>query len=117
MVARRGLDCTLYQLAGDALPSTSHWGNMAKAREWGFKISDNMRVCRNIAQIDEYIAHWDTERKRLPFPTDGVVVKVNRYDDRRKLGSTAKAPRWAVAYKCCWPARPSSVPRSTTPSR
>ncbi len=99
VVARRGLDCTLYQLAGDALPSTSHWGNMAKAREWGFKISDNMRVCRNIAQIDEYIAHWDTERKRLPFPTDGVVVKVNRYDDRRKLGSTAKAPRWAVAYK------------------
>ena len=67
--------------------------------QWGFKISDNMRVCRNIAQIDEYIAHWDTERKRLPFPTDGVVVKVNRYDDRRKLGSTAKAPRWAVAYK------------------
>ncbi len=99
VVARRGLDCTLYQLAGDALPSASHWGNMAKAREWGFKISDNMRVCRNIAQIDEYIAHWDTERKRLPFPTDGVVVKVNRYDDRRKLGSTAKAPRWAVAYK------------------
>ncbi len=99
VVARRGLDCTLYQLAGDALPSASHWGNMAKAREWGFKISDNMRVCRNIAQIDEYIAHWDTERKRLPFPTDGVVVKDNRYDDRRKLGSTAKAPRWAVAYK------------------
>ncbi len=99
VVARRGLDCTLYQLAGDDLPSHSHWDNMRKAREWGFKISDYMRICRNRQQIDEFIAYWDTERKRLPFPTDGVVIKVNRDEDRRKLGSTAKAPRWAVAYK------------------
>lgn len=99
VVARRGLDCTLYQLAGDDLPSHSHWDNMRKAREWGFKISDYMRICRNRSQIDEFIAYWDTERKRLPFPTDGVVIKVNRDEDRRKLGSTAKAPRWAVAYK------------------
>jgi len=99
VVARRGLDCTLYQLAGDDLPSHSHWDNLAKAREWGFKISDHMRICRNRQQIDDFIAYWDTERKRLPFPTDGVVIKVNRDEDRRKLGSTAKAPRWAVAYK------------------
>ena len=99
VVARRGLDCTLYQLAGDDLPYDSHWENLQKAREWGFKISNEMRICRSIAQVDEFIAHWDEARSRLPFPTDGVVVKVNRYADRRALGSTAKAPRWAVAYK------------------
>ena len=99
VVARRGLDCTLYQLAGDKLPYQSHWENLQKAREWGFRISDKMRICRSVGQIDEYISYWDEARKQLPFPTDGVVVKVNRYDDRRALGSTAKAPRWAVAYK------------------
>ncbi|HCP57752.1 MAG TPA: DNA ligase (NAD(+)) LigA, partial [Alistipes obesi] len=86
-------------LAGDDLPYDSHWENLQKAREWGFKISNEMRICRSIAQVDEFIAHWDEARSRLPFPTDGVVVKVNRYADRRALGSTAKAPRWAVAYK------------------
>ncbi len=99
VVARRGLDCTLYQLAGDALPHASHWENMEAAREWGFKISDNMRICRNREQITKYIEYWDSERKALPFPTDGVVVKVNRYADRRALGATSKAPKWAVAYK------------------
>ncbi len=99
VVARRGLDCTLYQLAGDNLPCDSHWGSLEAARRWGFKISDAMSVCRNTEQIDEYISHWDTARKALPFPTDGVVIKVNRFSDRRALGFTAKAPKWAVAYK------------------
>ena len=99
IVARRGLDCTLYQMAGDALPFDSHWENLNKAREWGFKVSEHARICRSAAEIDDFIAYWNDERKRLPFPTDGVVIKVNRYADQRALGSTAKAPRWAVAYK------------------
>lgn len=99
IVAKRGLDCTLYQLAGDALPFDSHWENLNKAREWGFKVSEHARICRSANEIDEYIAYWNDERKRLQFPTDGVVIKVNRYADQRALGSTAKAPRWAVAYK------------------
>ena len=99
VAARRGLDCTLYQLAGDELPSDSHWENMQRARTWGFKVSDAMRICRTAGEIDAYINHWDDARRGLPFPTDGVVVKVNRYDVRRALGTTAKAPKWAVAYK------------------
>lgn len=99
VVARRGLDCTLYQLAGDNLPYASHWDNINKAREWGFKVSEHMRICRSVDEIDAYIRHWDEARKHLPFPTDGVVIKVNRYADQRALGFTAKAPRWAVAYK------------------
>ena len=99
VVAKRGLDCTLYQLAGDNLPFDSHWDNINKAREWGFKISEYMRICHTVDEIDEYIRYWDEGRKHLPFPTDGVVIKVNRYADQRALGFTAKAPRWAVAYK------------------
>ena len=72
---------------------------MQKAREWGFKISDQMRICRSAEEIDAYIAHWDEARRELPFPTDGVVIKVNDFGVRRQLGFTAKAPKWAVAYK------------------
>ena len=99
VVAKRGLDCTLYQMAGENLPFGSHIENLTKAREWGFKVSKEMRVCRSVAEIDEYISHWDEARKHLPFATDGVVIKVNDYANQRALGFTAKSPRWAVAYK------------------
>ncbi|WP_295936527.1 NAD-dependent DNA ligase LigA [uncultured Alistipes sp.] len=99
VVAKRGLDCTLYQMAGNDLPFTTHWQSLEKAREWGFKVSDAARICRSIADIDAFIAHWDEARHALPFPTDGIVVKVNDFNIRRQLGFTAKAPKWAVAYK------------------
>ena len=99
IVARRGLDCTLYQLAGDNLPFSTHIENLEAARRWGFKISDHTAVCRSREEIERFIAYWDSERKNLPYATDGVVIKVNSYAHQRQLGSTAKAPRWAVAYK------------------
>ena len=99
VVARRGLDCTLYQLAGDDLPFATHWESLQKAREWGFKVSEHTRICRSEAEIDAFIAHWDEARRELPFPTDGVVIKVDDFAVRRRIGFTAKAPRWAVAYK------------------
>lgn len=99
VVAHRGLDCTLYHLAGDELPYATHYDNLMAARRWGFKISDNIRICRTRTEIEAFIAYWDTERKSLPYATDGVVIKVNSYAHQRQLGSTAKAPRWAVAYK------------------
>ncbi|MBE6213534.1 MAG: NAD-dependent DNA ligase LigA [Rikenellaceae bacterium] len=99
VVAKRGLDCTLYQIAGRDLPFDSHWENLEAARRWGFKISDAARICHNRQEIEQFIAYWDTERKALPFPTDGIVIKVNRNADRRALGFTSKAPKWAVAYK------------------
>ena len=99
VVARRGLDCTLYHIAGDDLPFTTHIENLEAARTWGFKVSEHMKVCRTRQEIEDFIAYWDTERKNLPFATDGIVIKVNSYAQQRTLGSTAKAPRWAVAYK------------------
>lgn len=99
VVAKRGLDCTLYQLAGRTLPHDNHWQNLQAARSWGFKISDKARICHNRDEIFDFINYWDTERKALPFPTDGIVIKVNDDASRRILGFTAKSPRWAVAYK------------------
>ncbi|MDY3979708.1 MAG: NAD-dependent DNA ligase LigA [Tidjanibacter sp.] len=99
VVAERGLDCFLYYVVGDRLPFENHWDNLQKAREWGFKISDRMEICHSWEQISAYITRTDTLRKSLPYDTDGAVVKVNDYRLQRRLGATAKAPRWAVAYK------------------
>ncbi|MFI3289183.1 MAG: NAD-dependent DNA ligase LigA [Rikenellaceae bacterium] len=99
VVAKRGLDCMLYQVVGRDLPYESHWESLQRAAEWGFKISDSRVLCRSVEQIEEFIAYWDKKRFDLPFAMDGVVIKVNRYEDQRALGFTAKAPKWAVAYK------------------
>ena len=99
VVAKRGLDCTLYQMAGDNLPFTGHIENLEAARRWGFKVSEHMTLCRGAKEVIEYINYWDEARKSLPYPTDGVVIKVNNFALRRSLGFTAKSPRWAVAYK------------------
>ena len=97
--ARRELDCTLYALVGDKLPFETHYESLQAARRWGFKVSDQISLCRSIDEIDAFIRHWDKARYDMPFATDGVVIKVNRFADQNRLGYTAKAPRWAVAYK------------------
>lgn len=99
VVAHRGLDCTLYQLAGDALPYATHHENLEAARSWGFNISRHTAICHTRQEIEAFINYWDVERKMLPYATDGIVIKVDSYANQRSLGSTAKAPRWAVAYK------------------
>ena len=99
VVAERGLDCTLYHIATDEPIKSTHWENLTEAKRWGFKVSEHIKVCRTREEIEAFIAYWDTERKKLPYATDGIVVKVNSYAHQRTLGSTAKAPRWAVAYK------------------
>jgi len=98
-VARRGLDCSLYYLLGEDLPFENHYNSLIKAREWGFKISDHMRLCRSMDEIQEFIHYWDKARRELPFDIDGVVIKVNSYRQQEELGYTAKSPRWAIAYK------------------
>lgn len=99
VVASRRLDAYLYYMLGDGLPADNHYDNLQAARRWGFKTSDAMRVCHTPEEIMAYIAHWDTERHRLPVATDGIVLKVNALRQQRALGATAKSPRWAIAYK------------------
>jgi DNA ligase (NAD+) len=99
VVASRNLDCYLYFLYGDKLPFTSHEQSLKKATEWGFKVSDHSKICRKPEDVLEYIHHWDKARHKLPYDTDGVVIKVNNYAQQRELGFTAKSPRWAISYK------------------
>ena len=98
-VSRRGLDAYFYYLLGEKLPYSTHYENMMEARRWGFKVSDAMTRLSSIDQVDDYIKHWDTARKELPVATDGLVFKVDNLRQQLNLGSTAKSPRWAIAYK------------------
>ena len=98
-VGKRGLCCTLYHIPAQTATFPTHSAAMDAARSWGLPVSDLSRLCRNISEIEDYISYWDTERKNLPFATDGIVIKINEIDYQKTLGYTAKFPRWAVAYK------------------
>ncbi len=98
-VARRGLTCYLYYMLGEHLPGKTHYERLMQAKEWGFPVSDAIKVCKNVDEVMAFIAYWDTERKNLPVATDGIVLKVNDLAEQEELGYTAKSPRWAIAYK------------------
>ena len=99
MVANRGLECTLYHMLGEDLPYSTHKEALDRATQWGLPVSDKRKIVKTIEEIEEFITYWDTERKTLPFATDGIVIKVNELPYQEELGYTAKFPRWAVAYK------------------
>lgn len=99
IVAQRGLDAVLYAVQSDAPVSPSHYETLLKLKEWGFKTSAAVKLCRSVDEIMDYIRYWDTKRHELPYETDGAVIKVDSVRLQRDLGATAKAPRWAVAYK------------------
>lgn len=98
-VANRPLDCLLYQVVADKLPFKTHYEALQVAKRMGFKIPNTMQIATSIHAVFDFINHWDTERHHLPYETDGVVVKVNSLAFQDELGYTAKAPRWAIAYK------------------
>ena len=99
MVANRGLECTLYHMLGEELPFQTHDDALKAAACWGLPVSEKRKICTSIEDIEEFISYWDTERKNLPYATDGIVIKVNELPYQEELGYTAKFPRWAVAYK------------------
>ncbi|MEN8957337.1 MAG: NAD-dependent DNA ligase LigA, partial [Flavobacteriales bacterium] len=103
IAAERGLDCLLYGIYGENIEIDNHFDLVKKAQEWGFKIpleKDNyIKKTGSIEGILDFIDYWSEKRKRLPFEIDGVVIKVNHYDNQNRLGYTAKSPRWAIAYK------------------
>lgn len=98
-VARRGLDAYFYYILSDNLPFDNHFDNMQQAKNWGFKVAPVMQILNSIDEVRDFISHWDIERKQLPIATDGLVFKINNLRQQLNLGSTAKSPRWAVAFK------------------
>ena len=98
-VATRGLDCVLYHLIAPGYENSLHSKSLEDAAGWGLPVSEHSRRCKDIEEVISYIQEWDQKRHGLPFPTDGVVVKVDQYAIQAELGFTAKTPKWAVAYK------------------
>jgi DNA ligase, NAD-dependent len=99
IVASRSLDCMVYFLLAEELPHNNHYDNLKEAAGWGFNVAESIRLCKNINEVIHFITYWESERKNLPYDTDGVVIKVNSLSQQRDLGYTAKSPRWAIAYK------------------
>lgn len=98
-VGRRGLWCTLYHIPGDSVQAATHSEALDLAASWGLPVSDKRALCKDIGEIEKYIAYWDEARHSLPYATDGIVIKINELASQASLGYTAKSPRWAVAFK------------------
>ncbi len=99
IVASRKLDCYLYSLLGDTVGDRSHEESVLNLEKWGFNISPTYQKCKNTEQVFKYIQKWENKRLELPLETDGIVVKINDYEQRERLGFTAKSPRWAISFK------------------
>lgn len=98
-VAKRPLECLLYSIKGNDLNITTQYEGLEKARAWGFKVPKEAKLVNSIDEVLEFVAYWDEHRHNLPYEIDGVVIKVNSLFQQDELGFTAKAPRWAMAYK------------------
>ena len=98
-VGRRGLRCTLYHIPGQTGLFSTHAQALDAAASWGLPVSAERRTVGSIEEIEQFIAHWDVQRKFLPYATDGIVIKINEFSCQNTLGYTAKSPRWAVAFK------------------
>ncbi len=98
-VAKRPLDCLLYQVVAEQNTYKTHFEILQNARNVGFKVPTEIEVCKSVDEIMNYIHKWDAKRFDLPYETDGIVIKVNDLHYQNELGYTAKAPRWAIAYK------------------
>lgn len=98
-VAKRPLECLLYNIKGRNIGISSQFESLEKARDWGFKVPGASKLVNSIEEVLDFVTYWDVERHNLPYETDGVVIKVNDLRQQEELGFTSKAPRWAMAYK------------------
>ncbi|MBH45671.1 MAG: DNA ligase (NAD(+)) LigA [Flavobacteriaceae bacterium] len=99
LVANRPLECFLYALASEDLGVDTQMESLEKSRKWGFKVPDTAKYAGDLEEVFQYLDYWDKNRVHLPYEIDGVVIKINRFDQQKILGHTAKSPRWAIAYK------------------
>ena len=98
-VRKRNLSAVLYQFVSENNPAETHFELLQQAKTWGFKISENAQLCKNLQEVQDFINFWDEKRKNLNFDIDGIVIKVNSLKQQQLLGYTAKSPRFAMAYK------------------
>jgi DNA ligase (NAD+) len=100
VVDKRRLDFFAYTLyLDDGNEENTQWESLELLQKMGFKVNPNRKVCYSLDEVREYYEYWDTERRNLPYMTDGVVVKVNPVLLQKQLGFTQRFPRWAIALK------------------
>ncbi|UTW66524.1 NAD-dependent DNA ligase LigA [bacterium SCSIO 12643] len=103
IVGQRGLECFIYSTISDQIDSKDHFASVMHLKDWGFRVPSaekkRIEICKNKLEIMDFIHYWEKERFNLPFAIDGIVVKVNNFEQQRLLGSTAKAPKWAISFK------------------
>ncbi len=103
IVAQRGLECFIYSSLNPESKAQNHYDSLTELKGLGFRVPpanlNRIKVCKNRSEIMEFIHFWEQERFNLPFAIDGIVVKVNSFEQQILLGSTAKAPKWAISYK------------------
>ena len=100
IVAERELDVFFYSLlCGGSPPLGTHWENLEWLRAAGLRVNPNRRLCRSLAEVKEFCLEYERRRDGLEYEIDGVVCKVNEVEFQRRLGSTSKFPRWAIAFK------------------
>ncbi len=98
-VKKRPLDCFVYSLNTEKQEINTHWESLTALKKWGLHVCEHSRLTHNITEVLTFITHWDTERFKLSYDIDGIVIKVNSYAQQEELGFTAKSPRWAISYK------------------
>ncbi len=98
-MAKRPLDCLLYQVVADDRKYKTHFESLKSARETGFKVPETIVLAKTIDEVFDFVNLWDKKRHNLPYETDGIVIKVNSFQHQDELGYTSKSPRWAIAYK------------------
>ena len=98
-VAHRRLDCYIYSFLSEPEVFRTHEESLTALKSWGFNVSQTWRKCADIREVMLYVNEWESQRFTLPLGTDGIVIKINRYDQQRELGYTSKSPRWAIAFK------------------
>ncbi|ADQ82762.1 NAD-dependent DNA ligase LigA [Riemerella anatipestifer] len=98
-VRKRKLSAVLYQVVAEDTPVKTHWELLEQTKDWGFKTSQQAKLCKNLDEVKDFIDYWDKERQHLDFEIDGIVIKVNNLNQQQLLGYTAKSPRWAMAHK------------------
>ncbi len=108
LVVQRKLEMYQYQvLVNGAAPLLEHWKVLDALAKMGFKVNPHRRLCRSFEELLDFIQEWESKRDSLQYEIDGIVVKVNNTRLWDELGSTAKSPRWAAAYK--YPARQATT--------
>ena len=83
----------------DKPPTQTHFESMTQLKEMGIPVNEHIRYCRTIEEAIDYCRSWEDKKETLAYQIDGMVIKVDRYDQQETLGSTGRSPRWCISYK------------------